>query len=124
MTELQKLSPDELANLRSQLQAEYEGYKSRNLKLDMTRGKPASSQLDLANDLSVILDAKDFTSTDGTDVRNYGGLDGLPEMKVLFAEILSAPPKSVVVGGNSSLQIMHDTVVRALSQSANTMASR
>jgi aspartate/methionine/tyrosine aminotransferase len=114
MTELQKLSPGELGSLRTQLLADYEGYKSRNLKLDMTRGKPASNQLDLANQLSVILDAKDFTSTDGTDVRNYGGLDGLPEMKVLFGEILNAPPKNVVVGGNSSLQIMHDTVVRAL----------
>jgi DNA-binding transcriptional MocR family regulator len=114
MTEVRQLSAGELGNLRSQLLAEYEAFKARNLKLDMTRGKPASSQLDLANDLSVILDAKDITSTDGTDVRNYGGLDGLPEMKILFGEILGAPPKNVVVGGNSSLQIMHDTVVRAL----------
>ncbi len=114
MTELRKLSAGELTKLRTQLLADYEAYKARNLKLDMTRGKPASSQLDLANELSVILDAKDFISTDGTDIRNYGGLDGLPEMKILFGEVLGAPPSNVVIGGNSSLQIMHDTVLRAL----------
>ncbi len=114
MTELSKLSHNDLINRRSQLFAEYEAYKGRNLKLDMTRGKPAASQLDLSNELSVILERKDYTSVDGTDVRNYGGLDGLPEMKVLFGELLGAPASNVVVGGNSSLQIMHDTTVRAL----------
>jgi DNA-binding transcriptional MocR family regulator len=114
MTELRNLSHSDLINLRSQLLAEYEAYKARNLKLDMTRGKPAANQLDLSNELSVILDGKDFKAADGTDVRNYGGLDGLPEMKVLFGDLLGAPPNNVVVGGNSSLQIMHDTVVRAL----------
>jgi len=114
MTELRQLSSSDLANLHSQLIAEYGNFKARNLKLDMTRGKPAASQLDLANGLSVALTASDYKSDDGADARNYGGLDGLPEMKQIFGEMLSAPAANVVVGGNSSLQIMHDTVVRAL----------
>ena len=114
MTELRNLSQGDLSNLRSQLAAEYDAYKARNLKLDMTRGKPSSAQLDLSNELNVILAPSDHAAVDGTDVRNYGGVDGLPEMKVLFGELLSAPAANVVVGGNSSLQIMHDTVVRAL----------
>lgn len=114
MTELSSLSPAELHQLQSQTTREYESYKSRNLKLDITRGKPAATQLDLANGLSAELRGEDFISPDGTDVRNYGGLDGLPAMKELFAAILEAPAANVIIGGNSSLQIMHDTVVRAL----------
>ena len=114
MTELRNLSQGDLTNLRSQLASEYGAYKARNLKLDMTRGKPSSTQLDLSNELNVILTVNDHAAADGTDVRNYGGVDGLPEMKVIFGELLSAPATNVVVGGNSSLQIMHDTVVRAL----------
>ena len=114
MAELRKLSSNDLVNLRTQIFAEYEAYKARHLKLDMTRGKPAANQLDLSNGLIAALSSNDCIAADGTDVRNYGGLDGLPEMKVLFGELLSAPPNNVIVGGNSSLQIMHDTVVRAL----------
>ncbi len=114
MTELRQLSQSDLAILHSQLTSQYGDFKARNLKLDMTRGKPAANQLDLANELNVALSASDFKSEDGTDARNYGGLDGLPEMKALFGEMLSAPAANVIIGGNSSLQIMHDTVVRAL----------
>ncbi len=114
MVELRTLSQSDLSSLRTQLTLEYEAYKGRNLKLDMTRGKPATAQLDLASELSVILAVGDHLAADGTDARNYGGLDGLPEMKAIFGELLSAPAGNVVVGGNSSLQIMHDTVVRAL----------
>jgi len=114
MAELQKLSTVDLKTFRAQVVTEYESFKARNLKLDMTRGKPAASQLDLANALNIALGNEDVTSADGTDVRNYGGLDGLPEMKALFGDLLGAPSNNVVVGGNSSLQIMHDTVTRAL----------
>lgn len=114
MTELRQLSQNDLASLHSQLSSQYGDLKGRNLKLDMTRGKPSANQLDLANELSVVLTTSDYKSEDGTDVRNYGGLDGLPEMKTIFGEMLSAPAANVIIGGNSSLQIMHDTVVRAL----------
>jgi DNA-binding transcriptional MocR family regulator len=80
----------------------------------MTRGKPSAEQLDLAAKLTVALTEADYKGADGTDARNYGGLDGLPEMKAIFAEMLGAPAAQVVVGGASSLTMMHDTVVRAL----------
>jgi DNA-binding transcriptional MocR family regulator len=108
------LSAQELANQHAQLLNEHEAFRARNLKLDMTRGKPAAAQLNLANDLNNALKPGDTAAADGTDVRNYGVLDGLPEMKSLFGEILDAPATNVIVGGNSSLQLMHDTVLRAL----------
>jgi DNA-binding transcriptional MocR family regulator len=84
------------------------------LTLDMTRGKPAAEQLDLCNDLvsgSLLgRSSADFRSEDGTDCRNYGGLDGIPEAKRLFAEYLQVRPENVLIGGNSSLALMHDTV--------------
>lgn len=92
----------------------YQQFKSMGLKLDMTRGKPSSEQLDLAADLLTNLGPSEYAAKDGTDTRNYGGLDGLPEMKAIFAEMLETTPAQVIVGGNSSLQMMHDTIVRAL----------
>ena len=92
----------------------YQEFKARGLKLDMTRGKPSTEQLNLASDLFTNLAANDYAASDGTDTRNYGGLDGLPEMKAIFAEMLETTPAQVIVGGNSSLQMMNDTVVRAL----------
>jgi DNA-binding transcriptional MocR family regulator len=97
-----------------QLQARYDAFKARGLALDMTRGKPSSAQLDLAGGIVDGMPASDHKAADGTDTRNYGGADGLPEMKAIFAEMLETTPASVIVGGNSSLQMMHDTVVRAL----------
>lgn len=114
MTELSQLSHEELGRRREALSARYEGYRSQGLKLDMTRGKPGSDQLDLARGLATCLEADDIKASDGTDIRNYGGLDGLPEMKSLFASLLGAKPDQVIVSGNSSLQLMHDTVIRAL----------
>lgn len=114
MTELAKLSAAERATLAQELQARYDAFKAQGLKLDMTRGKPSNEQLDLAAKLTVSLTEADYKSADGTDARNYGGLDGIPEMKAIFAEMLGAPAAQVVVGGASSLQMMHDTVVRAL----------
>jgi DNA-binding transcriptional MocR family regulator len=92
----------------------YEHFKSLGLKLDMTRGKPSSEQLDLASALLTNLRPGDHTAADGTDTRNYGGLDGLPEMKAILAGMMDTTPAQVIVGGNSSLQLMHDTIVRAL----------
>lgn len=80
------------------------------LSLDITRGKPSPKQLDLSNGLLTL--PGDQYVQDGTDTRNYGGLDGLPPMKALFAEILEVPTDKVVVGGNSSLNMMYDTLAR------------
>jgi DNA-binding transcriptional MocR family regulator len=97
------------------IERRYAAFKDRKLSLDMTRGKPCAEQLDLSNGLLTILGPDDFRAADGTDCRNYGGLDGLPEAKALFAEFLEVSPAEVLVGDNSSLALMHDSVARALS---------
>ncbi len=95
---------------RAEFQADFENFRTRGLDLDITRGKPSSAQLDLAND---ILALPGGNYLDGAvDTRNYGGLDGLPGMKALFAEMLDVPPSNVIVGGSSSLNMMFDTLAR------------
>ena len=100
-----------LAPRQSEFHQQYEHFKSLNLSLDITRGKPSSNQLDLSNDL--LRQPGEQFIVDGTDTRNYGGIDGIPEMKALFAAILEVLPKNVIVGGNSSLTMMYDTIARA-----------
>lgn len=90
---------------RSDLEARYLALKGANLALDLTRGKPAADQLDLSNALDGIL-AGDFSAEDGTDVRNYGNLRGLPEARSLGARLLDVEPDEVMAGGNASLTIM------------------
>jgi aspartate/methionine/tyrosine aminotransferase len=104
---------DELVSFGRELEARYAQFKARGLKLDMTRGKPSPEQLDLSDAL-LECPRRGYGALDGTDGRNYGGIDGLPEMKELFSPILGAPPEQIIIGGNSSLQMMHDAVVRAL----------
>ncbi|MBL4682575.1 MAG: aminotransferase, partial [Pseudomonadales bacterium] len=108
MPEVQKwssLSTDQLEALRSKLRSQYDKFRSQNLNLDLTRGKPASEQLDLANALDGIL-AGFYLLQDGTDVRNYGGLLGIPEARKLGGELLDLPSDEIMVGGNSSLTLM------------------
>lgn len=95
------------------LRAEYESFRARGLALDMTRGKPCTEQLDLSLGLLDCL-GRDFRAADGTDCRNYGVLEGLPEARAVFAELLEVQPAEVIVGGNSSLALMHDVIVQAL----------
>ena len=114
MTTLTPTNPQQLVANLSQFEASYAAVKQRGLKLDMTRGKPSNEQLDLANELSSVLTPSDYKAADGTDARNYGGLDGLPEMKAIFAELLETTPANLIVGGASSLTMMHDAVVRGL----------
>src|SRR6187397_1934235 len=95
------------------LDRRFAAFKDKKLSLDMTRGKPCSEQLDLSNALLTILGPTDFRAADGTDCRNYGGLDGLPEAKAIFAEFLGVAPDELLIGDNSSLTLMHDTVARA-----------
>lgn len=98
------------------LQAQFEEAKAKNLALDMTRGKPGSEQLDLALPMLDLVTSSDYKTLAGGDTRNYGGLDGIPEAKELFKEFLEASSTDeVVVGGNSSLTLMHDTIARCMS---------
>ncbi|MGW5242159.1 aminotransferase class I/II-fold pyridoxal phosphate-dependent enzyme [Monashia sp. NPDC004114] len=108
-TALASLSDDDLAGFLAEQQEAYAALKGRGLKLDLTRGKPSAQQLDLSDDLLRL----PTTTTDraGVDVRNYGGLEGLAELREIFAELLWVEPSQVVVGGNSSLTMMHTTIV-------------
>lgn len=84
------------------------------VSLDLTRGKPASEQLDLSSELATVLGPNDYRAADGTDCRNYGGLDGLPEMRALFGELLEVAPDQVMTADNSSLALMYETLAHAV----------
>ena len=111
MTTFANMDRAALRQRADELRARYEALKARRLALDMTRGKPCAEQLDLSLGL---LDVRDYRAADGSDCRNYGVLEGLPEARRLFAELLEVEPTEVIVGGNSSLALMHDTIVEAL----------
>jgi DNA-binding transcriptional MocR family regulator len=98
----------------TELRASYEALKSRGLKLDLTRGKPSLAQLDLSAGLLDLPLSADHTSADGVDVRNYGGTDGLPELRAIYGELLGIPVPQLLALGNASLNVMHDVIVHAL----------
>ena len=98
----------------SRIQDGYNAFKARRLDLNLTRGKPSSAQLDLSTPLLALPGPDGCHADDGTDCRNYGGLQGLPEARRLFAGLLGAPADQVVVANNSSLALMHDAVAFAL----------
>ena len=115
MRAYQELSKEELLALRETLTAEYEEAKGRGLKLDMSRGKPAVAQLDMANDFLDALNSQSLLKAeDGVDVRNYGDMDGIPEAKKLMADMMGVPVENVIVCGNASLTIMYDAVSRSV----------
>lgn len=110
-----EMSKEELLVLREQLNKEYEEAKAKGLKLDMSRGKPAASQLDMQNEfLDVITSESDLCTEAGLDCRNYGLLDGIPEAKKLMADMLGVSADQVIVCGNASLNIMYDTIARSM----------
>ncbi|HEU5486608.1 MAG TPA: aminotransferase class I/II-fold pyridoxal phosphate-dependent enzyme [Microlunatus sp.] len=111
---LTDLSSDDLAALHGEQTTAYAELLSRGLKLDLTRGKPAAAQLDLSNALLTLPGEATYTAADGTDCRNYGGGQGLPEIREIFAELLNVPVDQLVAGDNASLGIMHDTLVFSL----------
>ena len=111
----QEMSRAELLEAKKALVAEYEGKKSLGLALDLSRGKPGNQQLDLlVGMLDCISENADCRSESGVDYRNYGLLDGVPEAKKLFSDLLDIPEKNIFVAGNSSLNLMYDAVARAL----------
>lgn len=110
MTEFAEMSKEELEQAKEAADRDYEELKARNLSLDMSRGKPAPSQIDHAN--GMLKEMTDYHTKAGMDVRNYGVLDGIPEMKELFSELLDIPAGQLIVGGNASLNLMFDAVMR------------
>lgn len=115
MAAFQSMGKSELSVLKEQLQKQYDAFKAQGLKLDMSRGKPGGDQLELSMPmLDTINSSSNMKAEAGMDTRNYGGPDGLPEMKRLFAEVLGVKPNEVIVGGNSSLNMMFDTIACAM----------
>ena len=106
------MSVDELTAQAERARQDYEALVAKGLKLDLTRGKPSPKQLDAAN--GVLELSGEPVAADGSDLRNYGGLHGLPEVRAIFAEDLQVPVDQLLAAGNSSLELMHDAVVFAL----------
>ena len=114
MKKYQEMTKEELLQEQAALEAEYAKIKEMGLDLDMSRGKPGTDQLDLAMPMLDVLNSKSvLKSENGLELRNYGGLDGIPEAKKLIAEMVGTKPENVIVYGNSSLNIMYDQIARA-----------
>lgn len=111
-----QMTKEELKELKEQLEKQFEDVKGKGLSLDMSRGKPSKSQLDLSLGMMDVLNSdSDLMSRDGvTDCRNYGVLDGIPEARKLLADMSEVPERNILIYGNSSLNVMFDTVARAM----------
>lgn len=110
-----KLTKEELKKLKGQLEKQFEEVKAKGIHLDMSRGKPSKAQLDLSNGLMDVLNGdSDLVSSDGVDCRNYGVLDGITEARKLLADMSEVPERNILIYGNSSLNVMFDTVSRAM----------
>ncbi|HEY7721719.1 MAG TPA: aminotransferase [Pedococcus sp.] len=107
-----ELAPEALAAFAAEQRAAYDALLTRSLRLDLTRGKPAPAQLDLSEELLSL--PRGHADAGGTDTRNYGGLQGIAEIREIFGELLGVPASQLVAGGNSSLTMMHDTLVHLL----------
>ncbi|QAU43873.1 aminotransferase class I/II-fold pyridoxal phosphate-dependent enzyme [Bradyrhizobium guangdongense] len=124
MMRLAEMSADELQQMLRHVRAEYDAIRARKLKLNIARGRPGEEQLDLSNELLSLPKPDDWITEAGDDARNYGGdPKGLVELRRIFAPILDVPVEQVVVGGNSSLAIMHDVIVWALLKGVTAIAT-
>ena len=109
------MTNEELAVEFESVKREFEKIKGANLSLDMSRGKPGADQLDLSDELLTLVSTKaGFKSENGTETRNYGVLDGLSELKKLFGKVLGMDSANVICGGNSSLNMMFDTITQGM----------
>ena len=109
------LSIEELKTLKTELEARFELIKGMRLKLDMSRGKPSAAQLDLAMGMMDVLSSEaNLMCKEGVDCRNYGILDGIDEAKQLLADMMEVPKDNIVIFGNSTLNIMYDTIARSM----------
>lgn len=115
MAKYSEMSRNELKDLFQRLWADYHKVQEKHLTLDMSRGKPGPEQLNLSlGMLDVLSGGADLKSESGMDCRNYGGLEGIPEARRLFAQMLEIDPSETIIGGNSSLSMMYDAVARAM----------
>lgn len=115
MVAYNELSKEELLNLKSKLEEQFSEVKAKGLNLDMSRGKPSAAQLDLAMGMMDVLNSKsDLKCQEGVDCRNYGVLDGIQEAKQLLADMMEVPKDNIVIFGNSSLNVMYDTIARSM----------
>ena len=114
MKPYKELTKNELLTAKAALEEEYKTFESMGLKLNMARGKPGFTQLDLCEPmLDIINSASDMKTMMGNDTRNYGDLDGIGECRQLMADMMSVKKDNVIVCGNSSLNVMYDTVSRS-----------
>lgn len=112
-----EMTKEELQELRKQLSTKYREYQGKDLRVDMSRGKPSVDQLDLSMGMMDVLSSDDdLTCEDGTDCRNYGVLDGIKEAKELLGDMMEVHPDQIIIYGNSSLNVMYDTVSRSMTQ--------
>ena len=110
-----EMTKEELLSLRQDLKAQYHEFQAKDLKLDMSRGKPCVEQLDLSMGMMDVLSStSDLTCEDGTDCRNYGVLDGIREAKELLGDMIEVPADNIIIYGNSSLNVMYDTISRSM----------
>ena len=115
MTAYKDMTREQLLEEKAALEKQFAEIKVQNLKLDMSRGKPAKAQLELSNGMMDVLNSKsDMTCEAGVDCRNYGIMDGIPEARRLLADMSEVPEKNILIYGNSSLNVMFDTVSRAM----------
>ena len=115
MTAYKNLSVEELKELKTKLDAEFEEVKARGLNLDMSRGKPSAEQLNLSMGMMDVLTSDtDLICQEGVDCRNYGVLDGIAEAKQLLADMMEVPKQNIIIFGNSSLNVMYDQIARAM----------
>ncbi len=115
MASYQSMSKEELVQLKEKLNAEYEAFRAKGLKLDMSRGKPSVEQLNLSMGMMDVLSSSaDLKCEAGVDCRNYGVLDGIQEAKQLLGDMIEVPADNIIIYGNSSLDVMYSTVARSM----------
>ncbi|MDE7021991.1 MAG: aminotransferase, partial [Lachnospiraceae bacterium] len=111
MKPYKEMSREELVSLKEELDGKFEEAKSKGLKLDMSRGKQSTAQLDMTMSIMNVFDSDSILKTeDGIDCRNYGLMDGIPEVKKLLGDMMGVPAENVLVYGNSSLSVMYDAI--------------
>ena len=115
MKKYTEMTKEELLALEKELKAKYKEYQAKDLKLNMARGKPCVEQLDLSMGMMDVMSSEcDMTGDDGTDCRNYGVLDGIKEAQELLADMMEVPSDHIIIYGNSSLNVMYDTIARSM----------
>lgn len=115
MTPYKELTKEELLEIKSDLDAQFNAVKAKGLKLDMSRGKPSTEQLNLSMEMMDVLKSdSNLVCEEGVDCRNYGVLDGIKEAKQLLADMMEVPKDNIVIFGNSSLNVMYDTIARSM----------